>query len=563
MRAEILQVVLVLCVAMASASGAPSTTQPTRAGPDWWSLQPLKQPSIPSAPNPQWPLNPIDAFVLQRLESGKLHPSPVAERQVLLRRLCFDLIGLPPTPEETAEFAADDRPGAYERLVERLLSSPRYGEHWARHWMDVARFGESDGFERDGLRASGWRYRDWLIDAFNSDMPYDAFARMQIAGDVLQPGDAGGVIATGFLVTGAYDEVGQKQQSAAMRAVVRQDEMEDLVGTTAQTFLALTANCARCHDHKFDPIRQVDYYRLCADLAGVTRGDRNIAGDVQKKAAEARIAALDADIQECTHRISEIEEPVREKLTANRALHPARPLPLPAPIARWTFDRDLNDAVGSLNGLAHGAASASSGLHLDGDQAFVLSVPLATDLAEKTLEAVVQLSSLDQRGGGAIGVQTLDGSVFDAIVFGEREPRRWMAGSNGFVRTQSFIAPEETEAVRAPVRITIVYTADGTIAGYRNGVPYGRSYQSSGLIKFRAKESQIVLGLRHLPQMPGRCWPERSSVPRSTTARSPPTKLPARRGSCRPRSVRSKSWRPWMPRIAPRSINSHSKSSGL
>lgn len=485
------------------AASSPATP-PTRAGPDWWSLEPIRQVPVPDASASHWAVNPIDAFILNRLAASRLQPSPPADRRELLRRIYFDLLGLPPTPEQSAQFLTDGRADSYDRLVDQLLSSPQYGEHWARHWMDIARFGESDGFERDQIRTSAWRYRDWLIDAFNADMPYDLFARMQIAGDVLRPGDPGGIIATGFLVTGAYDAVGQTQQSAAMRAVVRQDEMEDLVGTTAQTFLSLTANCARCHDHKFDPIRQVDYYRLSADLAGVTRGDRAIAGDALKKAADLRIAALDAQIQECSHRIAQIEQPVREKLTAERTPHPGRVPPAPLPIARWDFERDLNDSIGALNGTPRGATTLSSGLHLDGNQAFVLTAPLNADLGEKTLETVVQLSNLDQRGGGAIGIQTLDGSVFDAIVFGEREPRRWMAGSDGFSRTQSFVGPEETDAVRRPVHIAIVYSADGTIAGYRNGIPYGRPYHSSGPMKFRAKQSQIVFGLRHLPQNAGK-----------------------------------------------------------
>src|SRR5204863_5614500 len=199
-------------------------------------------------------------------------------------------------------FAADREAGAYEKLVDRLVSSQHYGERWARHWLDIVHFGESQGFERDKLRLNSWRYRDWVVDALNRDLPYDEFARLQLAGDVLRPGDAEGIIATGFLVTGPYDEVGQTQQSAAMKAVVRQDEMEDVVSLVGQTFLGLTVHCARCHDHKFDPLRQSDYYRLASALSGVQHGERplpspELARDLKRreeelKKLEARIAAL-------------------------------------------------------------------------------------------------------------------------------------------------------------------------------------------------------------------------------------------------------------------------------
>jgi hypothetical protein len=222
----------------------------------------------------RWLNNPIDAFVLHKLEGHNLHPANQVDRRTLIRRLSFDLLGLPPTPEEVAAFENDPSPAAYERLVDRYLHTPQYGERWARHWLDVVRFGESNGFEFDEPRPNAWPYRDWVVSAFNSDMPYDEFVRLQLAGDVLRPEDANAIKATGFLVAGAYDTVGQTQQSEAMKRVVRQDELEDVVGTVGQTFLGLTIHCARCHDHKFDPIRQVEYYRVTAALGGVRHGER-------------------------------------------------------------------------------------------------------------------------------------------------------------------------------------------------------------------------------------------------------------------------------------------------
>ena len=261
-------------------------TTSKRAGTDWWALQPLHRPAVPAVASNQHFQNAIDAFVVDRLASQGLTSSPEATSRVLLRRLSFDLTGLPPTPEQVLEFEQAVRQSgdaAFNDLVNRLLDSKHFGERWGRHWLDVVRFGESQGFERDKLRTDSWHYRDWVIDAFNNDMPYDEFVRQQLAGDILYPGNANAIIATGFLVAGAWDEVGHNQQSSAMKAVVRQDEIEDYVGTIAQTFLGLTVNCARCHDHKFDPILQKEYYQLASAVGGVRHGSRNVVtGNEQK-----------------------------------------------------------------------------------------------------------------------------------------------------------------------------------------------------------------------------------------------------------------------------------------
>jgi Protein of unknown function (DUF1549)/Protein of unknown function (DUF1553)/Planctomycete cytochrome C len=289
-------------------------TTDARAGYDWWSLQPVKRPSVPQLQNPGiwqipgFPVNPIDSFILRKLQHQHLSPSPPADRLTLIRRLKFDLLGLPPTPEEIDAFLNDRAPNAYEKLVDRYLASPQYGERWARHWLDVARFGESQGFERDKLRSNSWRYRDWVVAAFNRDMPYDEFARLQIAGDVLRPANANAVVATGFLVAGPWDEVGQTQQSAAMKAVVRQDELEDYVSTVGQTFLGLTIHCARCHDHKFDPIRQEEYYRLTAALGGARHGERPIGNLPKRRQADVRKAALQSRLESLRKRVAAIGE---------------------------------------------------------------------------------------------------------------------------------------------------------------------------------------------------------------------------------------------------------------
>ena len=252
-------------------------TTSRRAGRDWWSLQPVVRPAVPPVRDPSWARTPVDRFVLAKLEANGLAPAPEADRRTLIRRVTFDLTGLPPSPEEVAAFLADDSPTAYEDLVDRLLASPQHGVRWARWWLDLARFGESHGFEFDEFRPDAWRYRDWVVDAFNRDLPYDEFARLQLAGDILRPDDPSSVEATGFLVAGAYDTVGQNQISQVMKAVVRADEVEDIVGTVSQAFLGLTVHCARCHDHKFDPIRQSEYYRMASALGGVRHGERDLS----------------------------------------------------------------------------------------------------------------------------------------------------------------------------------------------------------------------------------------------------------------------------------------------
>ncbi len=256
-----------------------------RAGYDWWSLQPLAKSPLPAVRQTAWPRNEIDFFVLAKLEAEGLVPAPEADRRTLIRRLTFDLTGLPPSPEEVEQFATDKDPQAYEKLVDRLLESPHYGERWARHWLDVVRFGESQGFERNRVRESAWRYRDWVIEALNADVPYDEFIRLQLAGDVLHPGDFNALTATGYHVCGTWDQVGHLEGSASMKVSARHDHLEDLVATFGQAFLGLTINCARCHDHKFDPIRQREYYAFAGLLAGVNQEEkeREEPGDPPRK----------------------------------------------------------------------------------------------------------------------------------------------------------------------------------------------------------------------------------------------------------------------------------------
>jgi hypothetical protein len=466
-------------------------TTDKRAGVDWWALRPVRQSALPTTASTSATANAIDAFMMAKLQSVGLQPSGPADRRTLIRRLSFDLLGLPPTPADVEAFVRDRTPDAYERLVDRYLASPRYGITWARHWLDIVRFGESNGFEHDEFRPNAWPYRDWVVDALNRDMPYDEFARLQLAGDVLKPGDAGALAATGFLVAGSYDSVGQTQQSAAMRKVVRQDELEDIVGTVGQTFLGLTVQCARCHDHKFDPVRQMEYYRMAAALNGVRQGERELP------LPAAELAELNQALKKLQRELANIEEPAQKRIQAERG---KTPIATSRPIASWDLVRGLNDQAGASNlSLRGGAKLSPTGLKVDGRAAYAVSLPLGKDLKAKTLEAWVSIDRLQQSGGGVISIQTRGGGVFDAIVFGETEPGRWQAGSDGFQRTRTFQAPRETAGPNQFIHVAVVYGLDGSITAYRDGKPYGKSYQSNGPVHFRKGDAEFLIGMRHAP----------------------------------------------------------------
>lgn len=228
----------------------------------FWSFQPLVKPTIAVSKDP-WKQQPIDAFISRKLHQTGLTPSPPATRRELIRRLYIDLIGLPPTPKEVAAFVANQSPDAYEALIDQLLARPQYGERWGRHWLDLVRYAETNGYERDDGKPNAWRYRDYVIRAFNEDKPYDRFILEQLAGDELPDMTLDSVIATGFYRIGVWDDEPDD------KTLARWDELDDILRTTGETFLGLTIGCARCHEHKFDPIPQEDYYRLVSFFRNV------------------------------------------------------------------------------------------------------------------------------------------------------------------------------------------------------------------------------------------------------------------------------------------------------
>ncbi|MDX1928176.1 MAG: PSD1 and planctomycete cytochrome C domain-containing protein [Pirellulaceae bacterium] len=241
---------------------------------DWWSLRPLTHADVPHHASAH---HPIDAFVRSKLEEHALSPAPRAEKATLVRRVYFDLLGLPPTPEEVVAFVTDDNPDAYERLVDRLLAAPRYGERWARHWMDAAHFAETHGHDQDRIRENAWPYRDYLIAAFNDDTPFKQFVHEQIAADVLASDDPQKIAALGFLAAGPWDESTLRdiREDTIDREIGRYVDRDDMLTNVMSNFTSLTVHCARCHDHKFDPISQADYYGLQAVFAGVERANRS------------------------------------------------------------------------------------------------------------------------------------------------------------------------------------------------------------------------------------------------------------------------------------------------
>ena len=286
------------------------------SGTTWWSFQPIGEPAVPNPPSlpDAWASHPIDRFVFDRLAEAGLEPSPMADRRTLIRRVTFDLTGLPPSPEAVDDFLGDMAPDAFERLVDRLLASPGYGERWGRHWLDVARFGESNGFERNILIDSLWPFRDAVIRAFNEDRPFDRLVVEHLAGDVVGSGDPASEVGTAFLVAGPYDNVGNQDPDQA--AVIRANTLDEMTRATSEAFLGLTVGCARCHDHKFDPILQRDYYALTAALAGVSHGERVIADEARRHADAQRRAPLEARRDELEAAIDARREAVLSRAEA-------------------------------------------------------------------------------------------------------------------------------------------------------------------------------------------------------------------------------------------------------
>ncbi len=283
---------------------------------DWWSLRPLRRPEPPELDDadPADLRTPIDRFLLAELRRNGLGFSPPADRRTLIRRLTYDLTGLPPTVERIEQFVDDPDPLAYEKLVDELLESPHYGERWARHWLDVVQYGDTHGYDKDKLRENAWPYRDYVIRAFNQDKPYARFVREQLAGDRLWPDTVDGVVATGFIAAGPWDFIGHAEvdESKIDGQVARSLDRDNMVSSTLNTFTSLTVQCARCHDHKFDPVTMEDYYALQAVFAAIDRADRSYDPD---PAVAARRVELTRAIEAIERERHEIDAAIASKMT--------------------------------------------------------------------------------------------------------------------------------------------------------------------------------------------------------------------------------------------------------
>jgi hypothetical protein len=276
----------------------------------YWAFQKVKRPNVPDVADRSRPANPIDSFILAKLQAASLKPNPPADRVTLIRRVTFDLVGLPPTPEDIDTFVSDRSPDAYEKVVDRLLASSQYGERWARHWLDLARFAESEGFKSDETRPNAWRYRDYVIKAFNSNKPYDKFVKEQIAGDELWPDDPEARIAT------AFNRHYPDESNARVLQQRRQEILDDITDTVSATFLGMTYGCARCHNHKFDPILQKDYYRLQAFFANTAADDEipMLSPDARREYIAKR-TAWENKTKPIRDQIAALLGPAKQKIT--------------------------------------------------------------------------------------------------------------------------------------------------------------------------------------------------------------------------------------------------------
>ena len=309
---------------------------------DYWAYRPLKRPQVPSVRASDWVNNPIDAFILAKLEAHGLTPAAPASKLTLIRRVYYDLTGLPPSPEAVEAFLNNTAPDAYEKLIDKLLKSPRYGEKWGRHWLDLVRYAETNGYENDSDKPYVWRYRDYVINAFNQDKPYDEFIKEQLAGDELDAVTTETVIATGYHKLGVWDT------GPADRKLARYDYLDDIVSTTGQVMLGMTVGCARCHDHKIDPISTRDYYSLLAFFHDITPNNHGPLADIgtpeQQAVRDKLLAEKQLAEQEAQDKLFKTQETIKIELAQHisGAIVPDLPTS-PMHDLTYRFYRDTSD----------------------------------------------------------------------------------------------------------------------------------------------------------------------------------------------------------------------------
>ena len=422
--------------------------------PGYWAWQSIRTPPLPEVSDPDWCRNGIDRFIMARLDSAGLKPAEEVGRLSLLRRATFDLTGLPPSSAQQERFLADQAPGAYERAIDRLLDSPHYGERWGRHWLDVVRYAETNGFERDGMKPEVWRYRDWVIDSLNADMPYDRFILEQLAGDELEDRTASSVAATGMHRLGLWDD----EPTDVPQAIA--DDLDSIVDTTIRATLGISIGCARCHDHKGDPITQADYYRLTAFFSGIApyrnpTGGTHIAQDhiLRTMPRNADSPPQELLIEQHQHQRRTLVDRIREQERRSTvSVAPVRD----GLIARYTFDRvserSTPDSVGARHAEVRGTPGSTAGVSAGAlefnqpDQHVVIERPVGDDFTISLFfrtEAVAPGSEQDARwflGAGLVDGE-ISGVVRDfgismigngVVAAGLGDPERFVASPPGF-----------------------------------------------------------------------------------------------------------------------------------
>ena len=501
----------------------------------WWSLQPIHAAPVPPVRDAAWSSQPVDRFLLAKMEAAGLAPAPEADARTIYRRLCYALTGLPPTAEDAAAFekaAAVDRAAALAAAADRLLASPRFGEHWGRHWLDLVRYAETHGSESDPAIPEVWRYRDYVIRAFNDDVPIDQLIREHVAGDQIPPrwnraegwNEALLGLAHFRLVEHGFQPIDTRDEQVKV--------VDSQIDVLTKAFQGLTVSCARCHDHKFDAISQRDYTALAGILessrpAMLTLDDpaalEKVRADLAERKAkikklliaqwemeaaqipdrlhsqtnrETDLAAARRAVADFETQLTQLDDVARARVVASRS--GAVVEKLPQPIDRWSFEGDARDAIGQLHGeLAEGAVVRQGRLVLDGRTGFVRTPPLGRELREKSLEAWVSLATLEQSGGGVVTVENETGAIFDSLVFAEKEPRRWMAGGDLYRRSLPASGAEESARPGEFVHLVAVYRADNSITLYRNGKLYGAAWTPANPLATFDPKAHVLFGRRH------------------------------------------------------------------
>lgn len=465
---------------------------------DHWSLEPLAAGPIPDTDDVRV-TNPIDAFLWERLRAAQLDFSPPASPRTFIRRIYLDCLGLPPTPDEVAAFIADDAPDAHQRLVDRVLASPHYGERWARHWLDVVRFGETSGFETNVERPTAYHYRDYVIRAFNEDKPYDQFVLEQLAGDAV-----GADAATGFLVGGPYDRV--KSPDINLTLMQRQDELTDMLNTTGTAFLGLTLGCARCHNHKFDPITQRDYYAIQAAFAGVEHGERPLdSADAQ--ARRQRLNQVEEQLHATRQRLSELvglREPVNAKVNEERFP------PTEVRFVRFTVRATNNGIEPCIDELEIYATSADPGA--------AANVALAAIGAKATSSGVYPNSEIHRlehindgrhgngrswisntRGAGWVQIELAQPTTIDRIIWGRDREERYQDRLPVDYAIEGAVSPDQWRVLassdaRAPVGADVAVSWTERIAA----LPASEQTAARSLLAETQRLQQEVAALQQL-----------------------------------------------------------------